>query len=48
MIMSLGWSFLTPSAELLRNIEISFIVFTILCVIGIVPSAARKEQTNIK
>lgn len=48
MIMSLGWSFLTPSAELLRNIEISFIVFTILCVIGIVPSVARKEQTNIK
>lgn len=44
MILSLGWSFLTPSDELLRNIEISFIVFTILCIIGVVPSAARQQS----
>ena len=42
MLLSLDWNFLTPSDELLRNIEISFIVFTILCTIGVVPSAARK------
>lgn len=42
MLLSLDWNFLTPSDELLRNIEISFIVFTILCTIGLVPSAARK------
>ncbi len=48
MIMSLGWSFLTSSNELLRHIEISFIVFAILCVIGIVLSAACKEQQKAK
>lgn len=48
MIMSLDWDFLTSSDELLRNIEISFIVFTILCAIGIVPSAARREQKKAK
>ncbi|XOQ26552.1 MAG: Spectinomycin tetracycline efflux pump [Mitsuokella multacida] len=44
MILSLSWSFLMPSDELLRNIELSFIVFTILCAAGIVPSAARSKN----
>lgn len=41
MVLSFDWNFLTPDAELVRNIEISFVVFTTLCVIGILPSVAR-------
>lgn len=41
MVLSLDWDALTPGAGLMRNIEISFVVFTVLCVIGILPSVAR-------
>lgn len=42
MVLSLEWSELLELQELVRNIEISFVVFTVLCTIGILPSVARR------
>lgn len=41
MVLSLDWNWLPQLEGLVRNIEISFIVFTLLCLIGILPSVAR-------
>lgn len=41
MVLSFEWSGLLEMQELVRNIEISFVVFTVLCIIGILPSVAR-------
>lgn len=46
MVLSLDWDALTPGAGLMRNIEISFVVFTVLCVIGILPSVARSMSRD--
>ena len=44
MVLSLGWSGLLEMQELVRNIEISFVIFTVLCIIGILPSVARRAS----
>ena len=44
MILSLDWDSLAHGEELVRNIDISFVVFTVLCLIGILPSAARRRN----
>lgn len=44
MVLSLDWDSLAPGEELVRNIEISFVVFTVLCLIGILPSVARRKK----
>lgn len=44
MVLSLDWNWLPQLEGLVRNIEISFIVFTLLCLIGILPSVARRAR----
>lgn len=44
MVLSLDWNRLPQLEGLVRNIEISFIVFTLLCLIGILPSVARGTE----
>ena len=44
MVLSLDWNWLPQLEGLVRNIEISFIVFTLLCLIGILPSVARGTE----
>ena len=45
MVLSLDWDSLTEMEELVYNIELSFIVFTVLCAIGVFPSwAARLKK----
>ena len=47
MILSFVWADLTEMGVLLRNIELSFTVFTVLCVIGIFTSwLARQKAGN--
>lgn len=45
MVLSIDWDFLTPGAGLVRNIEISFVAFTVLCAAGILPSVARRSSS---
>lgn len=44
MVLSLEWSGLLEMEELVRNIEISFVIFIVLCIIGILPSVARRAS----
>lgn len=45
MVLSLDWDSLTEMEGLVYNIELSFIVFTVLCAIGVFPSwAARLKK----
>lgn len=47
MVLSLDWDSLTEMEELVYNIELSFIVFTVLCAIGVFPSwAARLKKSE--
>lgn len=49
MVLSLDWDSLTEMGALVYNIEISFIVFTVLCAIGVFPSwAARLRKGERK
>ncbi len=44
LLLSIDWSWLAETDSIVRNIELSFLVFTVLSVIGIIPSLSRKKQ----
>ena len=44
LLLSIDWSWLAEADSIVRNIELSFLVFTVLSVIGIIPSLSRKKQ----
>ena len=44
LLLSIDWSWLAEIDSIVRNIELSFLVFTVLSVIGIIPSLSRKKQ----
>jgi hypothetical protein len=48
LLLSIDWSWLEATDRVVRNIELSFLMFTVLCIIGIVPSLSRKKQPSEK
>ncbi|MBP8597747.1 MAG: MFS transporter [Selenomonas sp.] len=44
LLLSIDWSWLAETDSIVRNIELSFLVFTVLSVIGIIPSLSRKKR----
>ena len=45
LLLSLRWD-APAEASLLHSIELSFVVFAVLCVLGIVPSLARRAAKS--
>ena len=48
LLLSIDWSWLEATDRVVRNIELSFLMFTVLCIIGIVPSLSRKKHPSEK
>jgi len=46
LLLSFDWQLATPTANLQRNIELAFILFTLLCLLGILPSSSRQKKAG--